>query len=387
MKTLREFAGSLKALLAQVPDDDEGTETAIALEAGKPVSVECARSGVFVDMHGSRVVFTPEVLANMASSFDQAEEHKIKIGHKPIDTDTPDYGDVTALAYDAKKDRLLATLVPTEITVEKNRKEGFRRASLEARGKTSSGPWNFEHLALLGARRPGVDNLAPIALAKAAGEGVAVFLEACSEFELGTPDPRPEVLFSIQKPIDKSATVPSNEDTEPEGKKTMDEKTLLAQADRLRKQVADGAADQAKAFIEANQKRIPLALRKAGVEAGLAALLAADALAETPIEIKFAVPDGEKKTREVTQTPSGFVKALLAALPEQTTRTEETEVSADGADGAVPTEIHAAEPLNPESVEIDLAIQDELKAAKARGENVTYLDAYRSITARSTRAS
>lgn len=464
MKTFREFAKSLQGLLAQVPDDDETqTGAAIALEAGKPIQVETARSGTFVDMHGTRVVFTPEVLANMAAGFDPAEDHKVKIGHKPIDTDTPDYGDVTALAYDEKRDRLLATIVPTEITVEKNRKEGFRRASLEARGKTAAGPWTFEHLALLGARRPGVDNLAPIALAAEAGEGVAVFLEALNP-ELGEPDPRPEVelhlrafdakarkaaaksgaampdgSFPIENEqdlrnaiqaigrakdpeaakahirsrakvlgltkllptswsgagpeegaLDKSATVSPNDDPKPkEGEPNMDEKALQAaqaEAERLRKIVAAGAGNAAKAFVDANAKRLPLRMRQQGIEAFLAALMASEAVAAEPVVLKFAIPEGEGKTKEVEEAPSAALMRILAALPEQTTAAETTETSADGHDRAALSRIDATVPVDADSAELDLAVEEEMKAAKARGENVTYFDAYLALHKRAARA-
>jgi hypothetical protein len=129
---------------------------------GERAVIEVARSGAFVDRHGTRVVFTPADLAALAESFDRTAEHKIKIGHVPIDTAYPDYGDVVDLSYDGALDRLLATIVPTPATIEKNRREGFARCSMELARR--AGRFVFGHLALLGAAKPAIDRLMPIHL-------------------------------------------------------------------------------------------------------------------------------------------------------------------------------------------------------------------------------
>lgn len=387
MKTTREFLKSLRALVAAAPAEDETPGHALALAAGEPTVVECARSGVFVDMHGTRIEFSPEVLGAMAAGFDPAEEHKVKIGHKAIETDTPDYGNVTALAYDEKRDRLLATIVPTPITVRKNREEGFRRTSLEARRQTKADPWNFEHLALLGARRPGVDQLGAVELAAAQGEeGVAIFLEGVGEDDVTPNEPLAEVLVST-KPIDKSATVSPEADPKPKDEGNHMEPTAelaaaKATADRFRKQIAEGAADRAKSFVAANQRRIPLAAMKAGIEPGLAAMLAAEAEAETPMQVQFAGADG----KPVVEAPSAFLMRILAALPEQTTPALESETAKDGVEPGGERVIEAAGALDAESVDRDTLILAEQAAAKSRGESISYLEAYRNVERSRARA-
>lgn len=387
MTTTRQFLKSLRALVAAAPEDETPGD-AIALAAGEPTVVECARSGVFVDMHGTRIEFSPEVLGAMAAGFDPAEEHKVKIGHKAIETDTPDYGNVTALAYDEKRDRLLATIVPTPITVRKNREEGFRRTSLEARRQTKADPWNFEHLALLGARRPGVDQLGAVELAAAQGEeGVAIFLEGVGEDEPETTtEPLAEVLVST-KPIDKSATVTPEADPKPKDEdKNMEPTAELAAAkataDRFRKQIAEGAADRAKSFVAANQRRIPLAAMKAGITPFLSALLAAEAEAETPIQVQFAGADGSA----IVETPSAGLMRIFASLPEQTTPALETETAKDGVEPGGERVIEAAGALDAESVDRDTLILAEQAAAKSRGETISYLEAYRNVERSRARA-
>lgn len=143
-------------------------ETTILLAAGAPTEVQIARSGVFTEMGGGSVALTPETLAGIAAGFSAGDEVKLKIGHGPITTETPDYGDVTALHYDATKDRLFATIDPSEALVEKNRKERFRRVSMEL--ARLGGKFVLQAVSFLGARKPAIGGLAPVMLAGPEGE-------------------------------------------------------------------------------------------------------------------------------------------------------------------------------------------------------------------------
>jgi hypothetical protein len=142
----------------------EPEAVSVFLEAGEVCRIECARSGEFRDMRGKILKLDERTLLDIADRFDPAGFHKIKLGHVEITSDSPDYGDVTGLQFDRQRDRLIALAVPTPITVELNRKSGFRRCSMELSGETAAGPWHFQHLSLLGARRPAIEGLEPLQL-------------------------------------------------------------------------------------------------------------------------------------------------------------------------------------------------------------------------------
>src|SRR5688500_5704366 len=118
--TLRE---KLAALLS-----DEAEQT-FDLAAGQTARIESARAGKFNAKQGGLVDLTPAKLAWIAKNFDADGYHKLKIGHGPIETHTPDMGDVIGLEYDEAKDRLVALSVPTDSLVRKNRAGEFRRVS------------------------------------------------------------------------------------------------------------------------------------------------------------------------------------------------------------------------------------------------------------------
>ncbi len=80
---------------------------------------------------------------------------------------TLDYGRVLDVVYDAGRDRLLATIAPTPALVDRNRREGFRRVSMELAKK--AGGWILNAVAFLAARRPAIDGLAAVALTAGAG--------------------------------------------------------------------------------------------------------------------------------------------------------------------------------------------------------------------------
>jgi hypothetical protein len=149
---------------------------AIELE-GPETTLEALRSGEWTDMSGQVVKFHAANLAQLAETLDP-EEALCKIGHGPVETHTSSYGNVTHLRYDAGRDRLLATIVPTPALVRKNREEGFSKVSVELSGKLPDGPFRFQHLAFLAARKPAVRGLAPVRLAAAEGQRTFVFAES-----------------------------------------------------------------------------------------------------------------------------------------------------------------------------------------------------------------
>jgi len=91
-------------------------------DAGRAIEVECARPGEFKAKSGSDVKLSESDLAALATGFDpESDDHLLKIGHREIETDTPDYGRVKSLRYDSASRRLLASVVPTPAGVRKNR--------------------------------------------------------------------------------------------------------------------------------------------------------------------------------------------------------------------------------------------------------------------------
>lgn len=355
---------------------------AVELAEGADAIVECGRPGKFQDMHGQTVTFTPENLTALAGTLDP-EDALCKIGHLPIETDTPDYGRVKGLAYDAAKERLLATIAPTPALVRKNREEGFRRVSMEITGKALEGPFGFKHLSFLAARKPGISGLAPLQLAAAEGEKVFAFADGTTVAV--------DLEKEMPKPLDTAANV--NPESKEQEKTTMADEKLTAdlaaanaavdkhraEADRLREQLKSGARTHVAAFLAEHSKRIPLTLRKAGLEEGLVALLAAEVSGE-PITLHFAVADGDK-TKTVEQIASAFVFSMLAALPEQVSKNETTETAKDGVDDE--ESLVLAEGVTKSSQTLDFAARKMVKEAKANGEEIDYFEALRRIESKS----
>jgi len=133
------------------------------LAADVETEVEVARSGRFTDMSGTVVEVTPALMKKLVDGFDlETHEPKLKLGHEPIKTDTPDLGSVIGLRYDEAKDRLMAKIKPTISLVRKIREGAYNARSMEF----SNGPTpRFLHLGFLGARRPAIGGLAPVAFA------------------------------------------------------------------------------------------------------------------------------------------------------------------------------------------------------------------------------
>lgn len=386
MKADELLKGLRRFLLAEVDEEIPTVELAEGVEA----VVECGRPGKFTDMHNQTATFTPENLTELAATLDP-EEALLKIGHRGIETHTAHYGNVKALRYDATKDRLLATIVPTPALVRKNREEGFRRVSMELTGKTLEGPWKFLNLAFLAARKAGVTGLAPVALAATEGERVFVFAEPDAGLAEST------IRIEYEKPLDKPAKV-DPDDKEQEKAKMADEKITAdlavakadvekhkAESERLRTQLKSGARSHVKAFLAEHAKRIPMTLRKAGLEEGLVALLAAE-VEGSPITLKFSVSGGEgQEPKPVEQIASAFILTMLAALPEQITKAETTETAQGGVEDEPALEM--AEDVTKESAQLDFAARREMKDAKAAGETIEYYEAVQRVERKKSRGS
>lgn len=393
MKSPRQILDSILKLAAEELASDLPL---IELSAGVEAEVECGKSGTVTDMHGQTVEFNPANLTELAGRLNP--DAQVKIGHVKIATDTPHYGDVTGLRYDASRDRILAKIVPTPALVRKNREEGFRRVSMELSAASARGPFSLTDLAFLAARKPAFKDLAPVDLA--AHEGERVFVFAASD------DPGQfEIHLNKQAPDAKKATVPpakvldtdENVDSDEGENPKMEKETEKLAADlaatqadlqkqkseneRIREQLKTGARAHVKAFLAENVKRIPVTLRQAGLEEFLIAALASEV--SQPVTLKFSAPDGRDKTKEIEQSPAIGFMAFLAALPEQIRSVEARELATDAAEqddvDASSLEFAGADP---ESIKLDLAVQAEMKSAEGRGEKLTYLEATRVIERR-----
>lgn len=366
----------------------EAAEAKIELAAGEPKIVELARSGTYHPKVGGETTFTPEHLAGLAARFDADGYHKLKIGHVPIDTDYPNYGDVTALAYDEKADILRATVVPRPALIRKNQEEGFTRVSMELAGRPDKlEEAKFTHLAFLGAHPPAILGLEEVSFAAAgSSDPVMVFAAAEPEKKSEGGDLTREVTLPLETETsskvaeEKMADDAKFAELEAEKEKQKIElAATTARLERFEKRAKENAENEAKIFCAANVKRIPMLARKAGFESGLAALLAQEATKDAAT-IQFAAGDGEK-----TLTPAEFVMAMFAAMPEQVTTEETKETATTGADLEKRETGAEFAGADPESVTLHFAVEAERADAKSKGEMITYLEATRRVE-RSRRA-
>ncbi len=342
----------------------------IALAAPGEVSlVEVARSGDFMDMNRRPVKLTPEGLTELASTFDAERDHKIKLGHGRITSETPDYGDITGLQYDAQKDRLLASVKPTEALVEKNRKGAFRRVSMEL-GIPAEGKFSFEHLALLGAKRPAVSGLAPVALAE--GDPVVVCAMAADD------DTDPDASWMAQQrevaarlseeakeEIKQSATAAKEVDMSEE---------IQTENKALKTRLAAFAASDVTTFMgsDAMKKRIPV-----GVADKVSRILTA--LASFEAEGNGATV---KLSESETETPLyEAIKAVLASWPEKLSEAETKEIAANGTE---PPEVDMAQfaGADRDSVKRHLAAMTIQAEEAAKGNKINYIESVRLYDAR-----
>ncbi|MDQ6892213.1 MAG: hypothetical protein M3167_05985 [Acidobacteriota bacterium] len=303
---------------------EENADEVYRLEAGEEAAIECGRSGTFVEMGKQRVTFTPTELAQIAADFSTEEEHKVKIGHKAIETDTPDYGDVQRLTYDEGRDRLIAHAVPTAITVRKNREEGFRRCSMELVKKGEK--WAFEHLALLGARKPAISGLAPIALA----DGTQVYFASPEGAEAEEPAPD-EAHFGLTAAQRKA--IADEDFAGPDRSFPIDTQAHLDAAAKLIGKAADPAAVKAKAIAIA--KRKGLTLPEAWDPEDVADKGADEATEEKKTKAKAAAPGGGLDTPATLRGVTGKTEEKKTmATPEEKAAARLARFERDAKQGA-----------------------------------------------------
>lgn len=341
-----------------------GVSDSVALAAGEVKKVEIARSGKFNAKIGGKTELTPEMLAWTADNFDSTRDHKIKLGHKPIDTDTPDYGDITGLEFDRKRDRLLAHIKPTDSLVEKNRKGEFKRLSMEL-GRREDGNLEFNHLSFLGAHRPAISELADVSLA----EGLQpVFLAA------GPDDD--EDVDTEPKPTEKVETKPESVVAAAAAEEAHMSEEIQAENKALKERLAEYAAADVNTFLasDAMVKVIPIGVLE-NVKRVLTALATADADG-TAGAVMFA-GDG----KETKASPYQAMKTIFAAWPEKTSEVEKKELAKDGMETPIadPREFAGADP---ESVQAHLAAQQLIAEEKAKGNVLSYIDGLRKVEAR-----
>jgi hypothetical protein len=376
-------------------EEEESTPGGFALAETGETAIACAKSGKFEDMNGNTVVFTPTNLSTMV--FDPAEEHKLKVGHVPIKTDTSDFGDIKRIQYDVAKDRLFAFAAPTPAGVKKNREEGFRRCSLEGLYYPKRDQYEFTHLAMLAAKKPAVPGLETFALSTK-GE------EECVRFALSIGD-EPEAQ---KKPVEEpklSASMPGPKERKESDMADEKDKVALAEAERdrdaakkeaerLRKHAVSLAQADVPRVIEANVKKIPVAERPFVLASGMRA--AEESAAPDCKKVSLAQADGKEP---LELTPYDLWKRGIESRPDQVTAGETTQLATpDKAkeEKEVAVEMSRIEgrlnpefSAEPESVKLLAAAEAEIKTAKEGGEVIDLAQAadriYRRNKAAATR--
>ena len=449
---MKSFSEKLSAVLGRKGD------VPFNLSAGEQKEIEIAMPGEFVASGDKEVSLSADDLREIASSYEvvDGEEPLLKVGHEEVTTSTSDYGRVKSLRYDDEKRRLLAAVVPTEAGVEKVRKEGFKRVSMELVKR--GGEWVFKHASLLAAMPPAIKGLEPVHFA-AAKDGETLTLMQADEPVLNT-DAEACVWFfgvsqakrdaaaksgaafddgswpiqnadDLQKAMDsighasKSDSKHSpesvkahikkrakalgltgkltkafggdaedkkdngaDEDTEKmsqsrrrEDAMSEQETAALAAANKDRERARtlhlSASVNAAHAFVEAHQKRIPLALMSNGFEALLASAYAART-GEEEDSVKFSA--GEDKG-EIKLDFAGALEFIIKKMPEQVTKTETTELANGGKNDEQPEFVLSGRAaglgISEEGTEMLAATNEELASAKAKGETIDFASAAR----------
>jgi len=443
VKQLEEIFSAIKQLVAG-PETAEVSfgDQVVSFAEGVEAEVEVARSGKFVDMNRNTVEVTPDLMKALASSFDPAtHEPKLKLGHEPIKTDTPDFGSVTGLSYDETRDRLLAKIRPTMALVRRVREGAFNQRSMEF-ALSPKGDAKFLHLGFLGARKPAISGLAPVALSEPVEPGVIVLstdpdeepeagvflfgisakqraaiadedfagpgksfpidtqahLEAAAHLIGKAADPEavkekaiaiakrkgftlPAAWAAEESGVDKPGDREMSQALDENANKIKDEgnegetssMATEAKIERMKTQLAEASRDRVKAFLAANNERLPMQIQKIATPDALVAMLAAEIELDEPKTIKFS-EGGEEKSFSASE----FVFAILAAYPPQVTPVEQTEIAAKGAEETV-VDLTKFAGASEESVAYHLAVVAEVEQAKAGGAEITYLEGVRRV--------
>jgi len=414
-----KFTDRLADFFGSLLDESEGK---VSFAAGRVTKVECARSGEFTAMGGKRVKFTPESLKGIAENF--ADAKKLKIGHGPILTDTPNAGEVTGLSYDGKRDRLIASVKPTEHLAAQNRSGAFERVSMELVPKGEG--YALDALSFLGAHDPAITDLEPVALAageervilccaeeegtetvamaepsteqrrKWADQGIAMpdgsyyirnsddLHNAIQAFgRSGNPAATKAHIIKRAKALGLTNVLPadwpgSTKKAAASAEEEQVEKLELAEArikelEAEHKKFAESDVDR---FLSSDQatKKIPLPILKAGNLKRV--LLAAANLKKDPGKVMLAGTDGKTETESSLYEA---IKGLFLALPDKVAGTEEIATASRAAEETDEVKKTRLAGADEESARLDFAARKEMQAEKAKGVEISYLDAVRRV--------
>ena len=136
---------------------------------GKTRRIEVFRPGTFRALNGQVVTYTPDDVAALAESYDpEAAPAPVVVGHPK--TDSPAYGWVKRLHWDAEKERLYADIGDIAPEFERAVREGrYKKISISlfppaAPANPRPGKPYLKHVGFLGGAAPAVPGLKPVSL-------------------------------------------------------------------------------------------------------------------------------------------------------------------------------------------------------------------------------
>jgi len=141
-------------------------------------SIHISRPGTFKSAEGADIEITPDILAEVAKTYDPAKfEAQLVIGHPRMDA--PSFGGVRSLSFGSNG--LEAEADPTDDARDLVAKRHFKSVSASfytptAPNNPTPGKWHLRHVGLLGATPPAVKGLRALSFSDAE-EGVLTFGE------------------------------------------------------------------------------------------------------------------------------------------------------------------------------------------------------------------
>ena len=154
-----------------------GSKTTV--DGGETRRIEVFRPGTFRALNGHVVTYTPEDVAALAASYDpSAAPAPVVVGHPK--TDSPAFGWVKRLHFDAAAERLFADIGDIAPEFERAVREGrYKKISIsifppQAAANPRPGKPYLKHVGFLGGAAPAVPGLKPVTLA---GDDDAVTIE------------------------------------------------------------------------------------------------------------------------------------------------------------------------------------------------------------------
>ena len=338
--------------------------------------IEVFRPGTFRALNGQTVTYTAEDVAALAESYDpETAPAPVVVGHPK--TDSPAYGWVRSLHWDAEKERLYADIGDIAPEFEQAVREGrYKKISISlfppaAPANPRPGKPYLKHVGFLGGAAPAVPGLKPVSLGSPE-DAVTIELSdpdislAASVFrrlrewiidkfgqeeaEKAVPghyidwmeesQRRAEAEEAREEASEAGAfAVPADaNDYSPEKEADMDEKKQAgadpAEIERLRRELAEREARIARAEAQQFCEQLVADGRlPSGLKDDAAALIVA--LSTGAEAVSFA--DGDGGTKEVA--PAEALKALLKSLPQAVAFGE--AAPEDGQDAAAPTDFAA----------------------------------------------